>query len=490
MPIDYDLLIIGGSLAGYHAALAATQFRAKVALVEPQINYELQYHHALGEIAKLVQQSQELANLGIYSPGFSVNGTKSAVNAPSPLITWPKALLYTEKIGTNLEQQYSLANLVAQGVDVILGDGEFQPSRQLAFQVGDRSLFARTYILATGSRSSIPSIEGLQTTGYLTLANIYQAFQQPNPPKDWVILGGVPQSIEIAQILARLGCSVTLIVRQPYLLAEIDPELNQLLIAQLEVDGVKVLTQTQVTQVRSLEDKKWIQAGDKAISTEEILVATGTRPNLELLNLAAAGVKWQQRQLVINQKLQTTNRRIYACGEIVGGYSLPNIAKYEAHIALKNALFFPKFSVNYRSIPWGLNTQPTLAQVGLTETRAKRLFRNNEFLVIKQYFKALPFAQIQGQTTGICKLIVRENGLILGASIFGAGAGELINIIALAMSQNISIDKLNNLYSMDSTYSEILIQSAQDWSQKRLNKNHNYQELLESFFHFRRDWNF
>ncbi|HLO88240.1 MAG TPA: NAD(P)/FAD-dependent oxidoreductase, partial [Nostocaceae cyanobacterium] len=383
MPIDYDLVIIGGSLAGYQAALAATQLRAKVALVEPQINYELQYHQALGEIAKLVQHSRELVNLGIYSPNLNLNGTQSPLVSPSASIAWPRAMLYAQSISTNLEQQHSLANLVAQGVDVILGDGEFQPSPQLSFRVGNRLLFARTYILATGSRPAIPNIEGLQTTGYLTLANIYQVLEQPNPPKDWVILGGVPQSIEIAQILARLGCHVTLIVQQPYLLAEIDPELNQLLIAQLEVDGVKILTQTTVTQVRSIEDKKWIQAGDRAISVEEILVATRVRPNLELLNLASVGVKWHQRQLVINEKLQTTNHQIYACGDILGGYSFNNIANYEAQIALKNALFFPKFSINYRCIPWGIYTQPMLAQVGLTETRAKRLYKTHEFLVIK-----------------------------------------------------------------------------------------------------------
>ncbi|HLO88047.1 MAG TPA: mercuric reductase, partial [Nostocaceae cyanobacterium] len=111
-------------------------------------------------------------------------------------------------------------------------------------------------------------------------------------------------------------------------------------------------------------------------------------------------------------------------------------------------------------------------------------------LVIKQYFKNISSAQIQGETTGILKLIVRNNGIILGASIFGATAGELINIIALAMSQNISIQKLTNLHPINPTYSEILVQAVQAWSQQRLNKKHHLQEFLENFFHFRRDWNF
>jgi pyruvate/2-oxoglutarate dehydrogenase complex dihydrolipoamide dehydrogenase (E3) component len=299
----------------------------------------------------------------------------------------------------------------------------------------------------------------------------------------------MPQSIEIAQTLALLGYSVTLIVQHPHLLPEIDPELNQLLIAQLEVNGVRILTHTTVTQVREINGEKWVQAGDKAINTEAILVATKQRPNLELLNLAAVGVKWHQHKLIVNKKLQTTNPRIYACGDILGGYSLTNIAQYEANLVLRNALFFPKHSVNYRCIPWGICTQPMLAQIGLTETEAKRQYKQSEFLVIKQYFKSLSIAQIQAETTGICKLIVRDNGEILGASIFGQGAGELINIIALAMSENIYIQKLAKLASIYPTYTEILVQAAAEWHQQKIQHNHNLQEFLESFFHFRRDWN-
>ncbi|MBD2295842.1 NAD(P)/FAD-dependent oxidoreductase [Anabaena sphaerica FACHB-251] len=505
MKIDYDIVIIGGSIAGYQAALTATQLHAKVALVQPQVNYELNYHYAFNNLGKISQDCLDMANLGIITQdkntapdihlGEPISNTVVQKKSGIPIYqtncfySYKQAMLYAQGIAANFNQVNSLANLAAQGVDVIIGSGKFSTSQPLTFAVNDRILSARTYLLACGSRPQIPDIEGLQTTGYVTLANIWQFLEKSNSPKNWIILGGLPQSIEIAQTLARLGCSINLIVNHPSVFSHLDPEIAELLIAELEADGVRIFQQTIVTQVRQIEDKKWVQAGDKAIETDEILVATAQQPNIEFLNLAAAGVKWHSRRLVVNEKLQTTNQRIYACGDIIGGYDIANVANYEAKIAVKNALFYPRLSVNYRCIPWVISSQPMVAQVGLTETQAKRRYSKNQVLVFKNYFKTITAAQIKNEITGICKLTVLENGKILGCSILGAEAGELINLIALAMSQNLKIENLENLASVYPSFSEILEQTARGWSQQRLNKNQVLQEFLQSFFHLRRDWN-
>ena len=474
MNIDYDIVIIGGSLAGRYAALAATQLHAKVALVESKINYGFIYHQAISEIGKVNDV-----------PGFA-NSDKAEKCQTS--MAWPEAMLYAHGVVSNIQELNSPSILAALGVDVIVGKGEFQSSPHPTFAVNNRLLRGRTYLLASGSRPVIPEIEGLQAAGYLTLSNIWQSLQKPTLTKNWVIIGGTPQSIEIAQTLAQLGCSITLVVKYPQILPVIDQDIAQLLQAQLEVDGVRVLTQTRVTQVRQIDGKKWIQAGDKAIETDEILVATGQQPNIESLNLPAVGVKWYGSRLVVNDKLQTTNNRIYACGDVIGGYDFANVANYEARIALKNALFFPQLQVNYQCIPWAIFSHPMLAQVGLTETQAKRRFNINEVLVVRQYYKSLAVAQIRGEPTGICKLLVRRNGEILGATILGEEAGELINLIAFAMAQKISIKHLANLSAVYPSFSEILAQTAQEWSQQRLNSNSALQEFLEDFFHFRRNW--
>ena len=484
MTNDYDIVIIGGSLAGRDAALAATQLRAKVALVEPNFNYGFVYHHALNQISKLSRQLGDVVGINIH-PQRVDSPEKSQI-----FVTWKEAMLYAQGVVANLEEQHSAAILVALGVDVIIGKGQFQSSPRLAFAVNNRILRARTYLLASGSRPAVPEIEGLEATGYLTLANIwYCLLDGRTPAKDWVIIGGVPQSIEVAQTLARLGCRVTLVVKHPHILPHLDAAIAQLLQAQLEVDGIRIFTQTAVTQVMRIEDKKWVQAGDKAIETDEILVAIGQQPNFASLNLAGVGVKWHRRRLVVNNKLQTTNSKIYACGDVIGGYDFANVANYEAKIAINNALFLPKNQVNYRCIPWAIFTQPMLAQVGLTETQAKRRYRNNQVLVIQQYFKTLAVAQIRNETTGIYKLIVLDNGEILGAEILGAEAAELINIITLAISQNIKIQHLRNLAPVYPSFSEIFLQAVSNWNQQRLNSNLALQEFLDSFYQFRRDWN-
>lgn len=475
MTIDYDLVIIGGTLTGRYAALVATQLKATVALVESQVNYGFSQHQAISEVAKILHHINDVRGLGINTTDASV--------------TWPQTQLYSHRLIEHIQAQTSPPNLAALGVDVILGTCQFQPLPHLALAVNQRLLRGRTYLLATGSVLSHPEIEGLQTSSYLTLSNIWQTLNQPDLPQNWLIIGGIPQSIEVAQTLARLGCSVTLAVKSPSILPSADPEITQLLQAQLEVDGVRVLNQQPATQVKLIDGKKWVQVGNKAIETDQILVATTQQPNLEYLNLGAVGVKWRQRRLLVNDKLQTTNPRIYACGDVIGGYDFPNVANYEATIAVKNALFFPTFKVNYRSIPWALNSHPRLAVVGLTEAQAKRQFTPDKVLVLRQYYKSIPAAQLQDETTGICKLILHRNGEILGASILGEEGSELINIIALAMCQKIPVKHLASLSFTYPSFSQIIEDTARQWGQQRLNSNHALQDFLESFFHFRRDWN-
>ncbi|MBC1258264.1 dihydrolipoyl dehydrogenase family protein [Trichormus variabilis] len=484
MTNDYDVVIIGGSLTGRYAALTATQMGAKVALVESQQNNSLIIHQAIGEIANLTQNLHNLASCGIDAVHVDTS-EKCQISL---------ALSSAQGIAANVQEQMSLAHLSAQGVDVIVDSGQFQSSPHLAFAVTHRLLRGRTYLLASGSLPAIPKIEGLQTTDYLTPANIWQYLYKQHSqfselPHNWVIIGGTPQSIEISQTLARLGCNITLVVKSPHLLPQLDPEIAQFLQAQLEVDGVRVLTQKMVTQVKRIDNKKWVQAGEKAIETDEILIAIGHKPNIESFNLPEVGVKWHQHRLLVNDKLQTTNHRIYACGDVIGGYDFPNIANHEARIALNNALFFPRWQVNYQNIPWAILSYPVLAQVGLTDIQAKHQFSQQEVIVLRHYYKSIAAAQLRNEITGICKLVVLRNGKILGATIFGTEARELINLIALAMSQNIPVKHLGNLSVVYPSFSEILEQTARNFSQQRFNSNTVWQDWLEGFFYLRRNWN-
>lgn len=466
MTFDYDVVIIGGSLTGRYAAAYAAKMHAKVALLEAQISDGESYYH---------QIIQEI----------------SLSKAP----IWSEVMLNANSVASRLEQMNSLANLATLGVEVIIGNGEFLGPSPLVMSINGRLLHARTYLLANKSIPKTPQIPGLEATGYLTLDNIWQYVDKANLPQNWVIIGGTPASIEISQTLAHLGCNVTLIAPYPSVLSHLEPEIAQMLITQLEVDGVQILTHTAITQVQQFGGKKVIQLGDMVIKTNEILVAYGQQANLESLNLAAVGVRQHQCRLIVNHKLQTTNHRIYACGSVIGGYDLVNIANYEAKLALKNALFMPIFSVNYTHIPWIICSQPMLTQVGLTAAQAKIHYPQNQenILVLKQYFKVLALAQTKSALnkvaiTGICQFVVLENGQILGASILGTQARELIDIIVLAMKKNILVKDIADLAPVYPGFTEILVKTAQEWHNYRLQKKYALQELLANFFYFRRDW--
>ncbi|MEQ8753230.1 MAG: FAD-dependent oxidoreductase [Coleofasciculus sp. G1-WW12-02] len=570
MTNDYDLIVIGNSRAGAYAALAASQLKARVALIEPEnlqsnwLGKEALYNQALMQVGRVLQQVRKAPKFGIYpsitplipdtpelkeqlvnKPGEAGESSRdvpwhlgeaekediktdlspfeSTLYFPTVQIT--EAMEWANMVVSTCSEATSPAILASLGVDVIYGDGEFCRLPHLGFVLNNRRLRARAYLIATGSCAEIPDIDGLDTTCYCTPRTIWNHVDKSRhkvigagltnrvPPetdkvikptplgepedleetspfqlqKNWLVVGSTPHAVELAQTLARLDYQVTLAVSEAHIFPQEDSEASCLVQAQLEAEGIRVLTQSSVTQIRLIEGKKWVQVGNRAIEIDEILWATGQTPNIESLNLAGVGVKFSRKGLKLNQKLQTTNPRIYACGDVIGGYQFEHIAEYEANIAIKNALFFPLWTVDYQGIPWAIFTDPTLARVGLTEAQARERY-GKEVWVVRHSFKTLDKAQIIGETTGFCKLVVRRNGTILGGLIVGAGADELIGAIALLIRHKIKVGSLAKMPQASPTMSEILSKTAQEWQRQRLERNQMLQNLLEGFFNWRRKW--
>jgi len=488
MAVDYDLVVIGDTQAGRHAAVAAARLQARVALVEPQqpaknsLGTGFIHSKALTQVAALNKRLGEVNQFGVF---WETESDKQL--QPTPSIRFADAWEWASGVVSTVEELHSPAVLASLGVDIITGGGEFCRRPHLAFVARDRHLRSRAYLIASGSRAAIPDIEGLESTGYLTPGDIWQQTIPKQLPSSLVVIGGGAVGTEMAQTLVRLGVSVTLVVKGSHILPKEDPEASFLVQSQLETEGVRVLTEAAVTQVKRIDDKKWILGGNKAIEADEIMLVTRQMPNVEALNLEGVGVKWHRRGIELNEKLQTTNPRIYACGDAIGGYQFAHIAEYEARVALKNALFLPIFKLDYRGIPWAIFSDPQLARVGLTEAQARRRY-GKDVLVLRQYFKTVSRALMLGETTGLCKIIVRGNGEILGASIVGSEAGELIHAIALAMRQKLKVDAIANLPHISPTLSEIISQTAAEWHRQRLSSNTRLEDLLEGFFNLRRSW--
>ncbi|MGD1807206.1 dihydrolipoyl dehydrogenase family protein [Dapis sp. BLCC M126] len=484
--LDYDLVIIGGTITGIYAAITATKLQGSVALIQPhstEINTTNSpifsntqgFHHnkVISQIANFVEQIHHKQQFGIY---------QSSDNAGEISVNLEEAKNYADYVVYNQLAKYEPAVLAALGIDVIFGDGKFVDRPHLAFAVKGRHLRSRKYLLAIPSQPIIPEIPGLITTGFITPQKIIQLSKLP---ETLAVIGGDPSGIEIAQSFSRLGTKVTIVVKSPHILGKEDSEAAFLVQAQLEAEGIRILTQTEVSQVRKIDDKKWILVENEAIEIDEILLAAGNKPNLENFNLEAVGVKCKNNNLLLNKKLQTTNSRIYGCGDLVGGYSFTHIANYEAQIAIKNILYLPIFSVNYSDIPWSIFSEPQLARVGLSEQQARQRYGEN-VLVFRQNFKNIDRAQMLSHTTGFCKIVGHRNGKILGVSIVGNQASEIIHIMALTIRQGIKVGAIAELPHIWPTISEINSQTATGWLRQKRENNQIVKNCLENLFHWRR----
>ncbi|MGL5060005.1 MAG: dihydrolipoyl dehydrogenase family protein [Microcoleus sp.] len=489
--LDYDLVIIGGTSAGRYAALTASSLQARVALVEPLNNLQDLPVAGKGSIELGLKYSQILSQSGRFAHQISQQrfGIQWETNSSSlpPQLRFDGVFQWADAVVANLDRINSLDILAARGVDVIFGSGEFIDRPNLVFAVGGRKLRSLCYLLACPSRSAIPNIEGLSSVGYFTAETLGQLAQLKQLPESLVVLGGDPSGIEIAQTFSRLGVAVTVVVKSSRILMKEDADAAGLIQAAMEAEGIRILTDTEVTQARVIDGKKWIQAGPRAIEAGEIFLAAGSRHNFAYLNLEAVGVKFNKQGLILNDKLQTTNPKIYACGDVAGGYPFPHIGNFEALVAVKNAVFFPRFKIDYRGIPWAIFSEPQLARVGWNEAQARRRF-GDDIIVATEYFKNIEKAQVSGEMIGFCKIVGRRNGEILGASIVGSQAAELIHAIALAVRQGMKVEEIAELPFIWPTFSEINGLTAINWQLQRFRSNTFLQNLWENLFHWRRYW--
>ena len=471
MAVDYDLVVMGDSAAGCWAAIAAARFSARVALITtPGYTPHTQdLTMALRELGAKTRQANCLASL--QHP--------VQVSARDRTLDFAQVSQWADTMVTTLTQHHQAALMSELGIDRIIGPGEFQRQPTLQVQVDGRQVRSRAYLIAVDADLAAPPIPGL--TPFRVKDLITQVRTQERPwPQDVVVIGAGPTATTLSQSFARLGTQVTLVVRHNRVLPDEDPDAAYLVQAQLEADGVCVLTHNTVESVTSKSgQRQQVLTTTTPLDTQAVVWAADSGDRATPWDLAQLGLKSTPQGLWVNPKLQTTHPHIYACGSILGGYPLAHVARYEASIALKNVLFGPFHSVDYRWIPWAVWTDPELARVGLTEAQARQQYQDVH--VLKQVDWTLARAQLQGETAGCCKLIVRNKGQILGAHLVGAAAAEIVHLIAFAMKHRCRVQDLAEFVHISPTLAEIVNQTAMaEQTPQHQGRRHRWEWLFNS----------
>ena len=437
-----DICIIGAGSGGLVVAAVAAQLGIDTVLIERDkmggdcLNYGCVPSKALLAAAHAAQTARGAGRFGVNAGALAIDGksvfdhVQSAIDAIAP--------------------HDSVERFEDYGVKVILGEGRFSGRREVT--VDNQRIRARRFVIATGSGPLVPPIPGLSDTPYFTNETI---FTQTDIPDHLIVVGGGPIGIEMAEAHRQLGAKVT-VLEMASILPNDDPEAVDVVRRHLVEEGVDLLEGVKVVgSEKTLEGvavKVETGTGAETISGSHLLIVAGRGPHLNNLDLEKAGIEFTAQGINVDARLRTTNKKVFAIGDVAGGHQFTHIAGYHAGIVIRNALFRMPAKVNLAAYPWVTYTSPELAQVGLTEQAARD--KNLDIRVIKWPFSENDRAVTEGHTDGFIKVIATPKGHVLGATIVGSKAGELIQTWGLAISSKLKISKIAGMISPYPTLGE------------------------------------
>lgn len=459
---EYDLIVIGGGAGGLVVASGAAQFGARVALVEKEraLGGDCLYFgcvptKSLVQVARLLSLIRRSEEFGLARP---------VPADPDALFEGAMARMRrtVEKVGAHDDPE----RFRKMGIDLFFGEGRFIDPR--TFEIEGALLNGRRFVLATGSRAAPLPVPGLESAGYLTHVT---ALQLRRRPASMAIIGAGPTGIEFAQIFHRLGVAVTVIEKEGRILPGEDREVSALAEKILRQEGIRFFTGAGVRTVEREGEQKvlTIAAGDgiEKIACGEILAAAGRAPNVEGLDLPAAGVAYDAKGVRVDETLRTTARHIWACGDLAGPYQYTHTAEYQAGIVVANALFpFVRRKVDYRVVPSVTFSDPEIARVGLTEAEAEKT--GKRIHVYRFPFKNIDRAVIDGEEEGLIKLIADDRLRIVGAHLIGPHAGDLLHEYAVAMKAGLKITALSTTIHAYPTLSQGVKKAADQYYREKL----------------------
>lgn len=450
--IQADIAIIGGGSGGLSVAAGASQMGANVILIEHNkmggdcLNVGCVPSKSLLAAAKAAREIQQAEKLGISTQGVEIN--------------FSKVMQHVKSVVNAIAPNDSVKRFESLGVKVILSDAKF--INQNTILAGEYEVTAKRFVIAAGSSPFVPPIPGLKDIVFYTNETIFDLTEKPS---HLIVIGGGPIGCELAQAFLMLGCKV-IILEMFNILPKDDSEMVEILRKNFLTQGLEIYENIKILEVQNnnsnafnkinikIESLKEI----KTISGSHVLVATGRRPNVNTLNLESAKVSYSPKGIQVDQYLRSSNKKIYAMGDCVGPYQFTHIAGYHAGIVIKNILFKLFAKTDYRVVPWVTYTEPEFAQVGLIEKEAVQKYKDCR--VLTWTFDENDRAQAEKETIGKIKVITEKNGYILGVSILGKNAGELLLPWIILMQNKLKLSKMTDCIVPYPTLSEISKRAA------------------------------
>ncbi|HET7321727.1 MAG TPA: mercuric reductase [Longimicrobiaceae bacterium] len=456
----YHLVVIGGGTGGLVTAAIAVALGARVALVERNLlggdclNVGCVPSKALLRAARGWKAAREAAERF---------GGPAAVGEGD----FGQAMERIRRIRAELSSHDSAERFRDLGVDVFFGEAVFCGPGSV--RVGEQTLHFRRAVIATGSRPAVPAIPGLTEAGFLTNETVFSLAELP---QRLAVIGGGAIGCELAQAFARFGSHITLLEAGERILARDDPEAAALVAASLERDGIQLLCGIEVITVEGHRGEHTIRytrdGVEREVDCDQILIATGRSPNVEGLALETAAVRFDGRKgIEVDDRLRTSNRRIYAIGDVASPFRFTHVADAQARMVVRNALFFGRARASELVIPWATYTSPELAHVGILPADAAR--RAGEIDTVTVPLREVDRARLDGEAEGFFRVhLEKGSDTILGATLVTEHAGDLISQIAQAMTLGIGLDKLGETIFPYPPHAEVVRKAADQWRRRKL----------------------
>ena len=443
-----DICIIGAGSAGLSVAAGAAQLGAKTVLIEAGkmggdcLNTGCVPSKSLLAAAKAAESIRKASHFGI--------------EAGEPRVNFSRVHDYVHSVIAEIAPHDSVERFTGLGCRVIKARGRFIDAKTV--EAGGEIIQARRFVVATGSRAAVPPIPGLDGVPFFTNELI---FENTVLPEHLIVIGAGPIGCELAQAHRRLGSKVTILDLGP-MMPKDDPEAVDVVRRRFAAGGIETKETIKVLRVEKSGAglSVVIREGDRerSIDGSHLLIATGRRPNVDNLGLEAAGVRYSLKGIDVDARLRSSNKHIYAAGDVAGSYQFTHIAAYHAGIVIRNALFRLPAKASTKAVPWVTYTDPELAQVGMNETDARKA-HGDSTKVVRAEFAENDRAQAESAKQGFLKGVLKD-GTVIGATIVGPHAGELILPWVLAVSKGLKIGDLANIIAPYPTLSEISKRAA------------------------------